>query len=130
MKASPRNSGSPSEPPISALELSVARASEIREKPLKDAEVGGAGRPHRDPLSVKVDRTGQLELCSFTRQLHPLDTNDSLLDDDPNRTLIADLVIEQAEIELADYAVNPQSIEVSELAPHAERATGDRGRHR
>ena len=129
MNARPRSSGSRSEPARSATSSALPELLRSGKNPWRIPRFCVSGGPYRDPLGVKVDRTGQIELCAFTRQLHPLDTNDSLLDGEPNRTVIADSVIEQAEIELLDYAVNPQAIEVSELTPHADRATGDCGRH-
>ena len=107
-----------------------AAAAQIAEEPLEDAQVRLAGGLDGDRLIRQVDLAPELKLRAFASDTQPAHVDHPLSQRELDVAVVAQLVVEQLQVEPFDRGLDQQAIEVGELAGHTYGSTGDRGRER
>ena len=144
--ALPEKTGLSSGPVICALSDAAAGAADVAEEALQDAEVRITGCLDVDGRLVEIDVAVDRQLGALAEQPETADVDHVLIEIEEDhirslgaaaagwrrrrprrvaRAAIAQLVVEQLEIELLDAGVDRQVIDVSELTDHSDRAAGD-----
>ena len=95
-----------------------------RDETLQHRQVGGAVGLQRQRLPRQIDGAGNVERGVVADQPETVEAQRRPLDGQLDRTLIAQPVVDQPEIELFDRCRDPQGVAVVELADDADRSAG------
>jgi hypothetical protein len=114
-------------PPEIDLQLGGARAPDIPEEALQDAEVGVAQPAQGETPLLEIDVAGHLELRTLAHHPQRLDLHPLVFEHQPDGPVVAHAVVDQSEIRLLEPGGSAQRLGSRHVAKDAHGAAADQG---